>query len=506
MKLFDLVLIVSLCNLGLQGAGFDPTPCPNPWVDDYEQFSHPTDSAHWGTYNVHDPACRKVGDYYYMYSTDAIYIGKETRDEFRKKKGEWPNANHGFLQMRRSKDLVNWEFMGWAFESIPAEPVKWVKDNNEGEKKRHAASNIWAPYMVPSPDGNGYRIYYCVSAFGEKTSMIALATAPTPLGPWTHQGSVVKTNQETPMNAIDPTISDVIDGKQWMIYGSYFGGIYCVELDPATGFVKTDGDLGHLVARRANYKEDNLEAPELIYSPEFNKYYLFGSYDPLMTTYNVRVGRSDKPEGPFYDFNGKLMADTTNNLPILTAPYQFEGHPGWAGVAHCGVFNDGDGNWFICHQGRLAPEYEKIDLHLRQLFFTPDGWPVISPERYAGTAQRTFTTEDLEGEWEIVRIHEPEARRSLMAGQVSGPAGPLLDGELCKSERLILEKGGNLAQKEGKWQFEEKNQHLLLNINTETINNLTIFAGQDWERANTTVLFTGLDSHGRSIWGKKISQ
>ena len=27
----------------------------------------------WGTYNVHDPSCRKLGDYYYMYSTDAIY-------------------------------------------------------------------------------------------------------------------------------------------------------------------------------------------------------------------------------------------------------------------------------------------------------------------------------------------------------------------------------------------------------------------------------------------------
>lgn len=60
------------------------------------------------------------------------------------------------------------------------------------------------------------------------------------------------------------------------------------------------------------------------------EYYLFVSYDPLMTTYNVRVGRSDKAEGPFIDYFGKELKDTTNNFPILTAPYRFKSHPGWA--------------------------------------------------------------------------------------------------------------------------------------------------------------------------------
>lgn len=35
------------------------------------------------------------------------------------------------------------------------------------------------------------------------------------------------------------------------------------------------------------------------------------------------VGRSDKPEGPFIDYFGKELKDTTNNFPILTAPYRF---------------------------------------------------------------------------------------------------------------------------------------------------------------------------------------
>ena len=57
-----------------------------------------------------------------------------------------------------------------------------------------------------------------------------------------------------------------------------------------------------------------------------------------MTTYNVRVSRSDAAEGPFTDYFGKAVKDTTNNFPILTAPYRFENHTGWAGTAHCAVF------------------------------------------------------------------------------------------------------------------------------------------------------------------------
>ena len=91
--------------------------------------------------------------------------------------------------------------------------------------------------------------------------------------------------------------------------------------------------------------EDNLEAPEIMYQPQLGKYYLFTSYDPLMTTYNVRVAYSGSPEGPFVDFYGEDIKDTTNNVPILTAPYRFENHPGWAGTAHCGLIDAGDGRY-----------------------------------------------------------------------------------------------------------------------------------------------------------------
>ena len=78
----------------------------------------------------------------------------------------------------------------------------------------------------------------------------------------------------------------------------------------------------------------------------------------------------------------------------------------------------GDGRYFMAHQGRLSPQNQLMDLHVREVFFTVNGWPVVSPERYAGTAPRSFTKEDLAGEWEIIRLQEPPLERSLEAGQI----------------------------------------------------------------------------------------
>lgn len=481
---------------------FTPVESPNPWQDDYTEFAVVDRQDKWGTYNVHDPAVTRVGDTYYMYSTDAIYFArpKEPVDSATRMRRRDMHRQMGNVQIRRSKDLVNWEFVGWAFPEIPKEGADWVKSLNPGS--RGAASNVWAPYMVKAADGT-FRLYYCLSAFGRKTSYIGLATATSPEGPWTHKGCVVKTSNESPMNAIDPTIITGKDGRQWMHYGSFFGGIYCVELDPATGFTLAEGDQGHLTARRANYRRDNLEAPEIIYSPEHDMYYLFGSYGPLMTTYNVRVARSKNPEGPFIDFFGKEMSDTTDNFPILTAPYRFEGHPGWVGTAHCGVFADGEGRFYMAHQGRYAPQPNMMDLHVRRVLFTPDGWPVVSPERYASVADRKFSRADMGGSWEIIRVAEPGTADN--SGRAHDGEGGLHANEWNLASTFRFDDNGSIGGMDGSaWTLDEESQLLSLTLGGEVIDNLIIFAGHDWERGLDTVLFTGLDKNGRSVWGKRV--
>ena len=466
------------------------TSVPNPWADDYISLAGMENYKSWGTYNVHDPACKKVGDTYYMYSTDAIFA-EDKADA--KKKG----VPMGYIQMRKSNDLVNWEFIGWAFPDIPAEAVAWVHSQANGE----GATNIWAPYLI---EHNGvYRLYYSVSTFGLNTSYIGMVESDSPEGPWTEKGCVVKTGRGDDMNAIDPSvIEDPKTGKWWMHYGSYFGGLFCMELDPATGLAATAGDKGHLIARRADYEKDNLEAPEIIYNPNLEKYFLFTSYDPLMTTYNVRVAYSDKPEGPFMDFYGQDIKDTTNNVPVITAPYRFKNHKGWAGTAHCGIIDAGDGRFFMAHQGRLSPDNHLMNLHIRQIFFTESGWPVVSPQRYTGTAEQSFSKEDLMGDWEVIRITEPALDRDLMAGQILWGEGMLRKGEQHESVLLTLDK----EQKPGTidWSFNSRKQTLNISMDEDEISNLVVCVGHDWENETETILFTGLDKKGCSVWGKRV--
>ena len=72
---------------------FTPTPSANSWDDNYLSVAKMEDYRQWGTYNVHDPSCRKLGDYYYMYSTDAIF-GENRKEAERERRavGIYPDA------------------------------------------------------------------------------------------------------------------------------------------------------------------------------------------------------------------------------------------------------------------------------------------------------------------------------------------------------------------------------------------------------------------------------
>lgn len=493
MKTIVNILFLGCCTFLVACAQkpFEPKAKANPRADDYSGISEMKNYKQWGTYNVHDPSCLLIGDTYYMYSTDAIY----REDSAAMKKDNLP---FGYIQVRKSKDLVNWEFSGWAFKEIPQEAKSWVLDNNKGK----GATNVWAPYIVEYK--GKYRLYYSVSAFAKQVSYIGMAESASPEGPWELKGCVVKTKTGDVMNAIDPSIiTNPETGEQWMHYGSYFGGLHCVQLNPETGLTLNDGDQGHLTARRFDGKKNNIEAPEIIYNPDLKKYFLFVSYDPLMTTYNVRVGRSDKPEGPFVDFSGADLRDETDNLPILTYPYQFRNHIGWAGTAHCCVFNDKAGKYYMAHQARLRPENHMMDLHVRDMYWTADGWPVVSPERYTATVQEEIQEGNLVGEWEILVIQGDAPTRDLFAGQILWGENHLREGEENKSDVITLNKdlsiSGGLS---GKWSFAKKG---ILSLNIfGSVSDVQVFMGQDWENQTQTILFTGLDANGCSVWGKKV--
>jgi arabinan endo-1,5-alpha-L-arabinosidase len=465
-------------------------PEKNPWTDNYLSVCKMENYQKWGTYNVHDPSCLLVGDTYYMFSTDAIY--GEDRQEIKDR-----GLPFGYIQVRKSKDLVNWKFVGWAFKDIPAEARQWVLSQSGGT----GATNIWAPYILKYKDK--YRLYYSVSAFGMQTSYIGLAEADSPEGPWVLKGCVVKTKVGDDMNAIDPSIiTEPRTGRQWMHYGSFFGGLHAVQINPETGLTSREGDQGILTARRFNAKVNNIEAPEIIYNPSLKKYFLFVSYDPLMTTYNVRVGRSDFPEGPFFDFFGKDMREESDNYPTLIYPYRFDNHPGWAGTAHCSVFRDSHGEFFMAHQGRLSPDNHQMVLHVRQVFWTEDGWPTLSPERYAATAQQQPKEVDLCGDWELITIKGRVPERKLEAGQIMWGENLLKHNEADSSRILTFHADRSVTGAlSGNWKIKGNRLELFVSGKKQQLH---VFLGHDWENEKRTLLFSGINDQGRSMWGKKV--
>lgn len=459
----------------------------NPYADDYSDITPLSKRALWGTANVHDPTIIKTDSFFYVYSTDAYYHkrGVSFMDV---------DEKPGNIPIRRSKDLVSWEFVGWVLDSIPAEAVAHVHahTNNRG------ANNMWAPNVVAY---NGkYRIYYSVSSFGTNASYIGLAESSSPEGPFTHKGCVVKTDPQSVMNAIDASvITDANNGRMWMHYGSYFGGLYCMELNKETGLALNPGDQGHLTATRANRAYKIIEAPEIIYNPELKQYFLFVSYEPLFTYYNVRVGRSDKPEGPFYDFFGNNMADTTNNYPILTHSYMFNNHPGWSGNGHCAVINN-QGQYFMLHQGRLAPDNLMMVMHVREMKWLPSGWPVVAPQRYAGIPNHSLKKKEIPGNWEIIILNDLEEQSTLEQGQIPPGEWTYNKKAFNLSSEISLLKNGTTSHEEFKtWSFDGK----FLTLG-ETV--CAVFYGWDWENQNPSVQFSGILSNGSSIWGKKLTE
>ncbi len=449
----------------------------NSITDTYAAIAPFTYYAQWGPYNVHDPSIVKSGDYFYCYSTDAAY-GTSVRPG---------------IQIRKSKDLVQWQFVGWAFNSLPAMGANYITQTGGTPFQ-----SLWAPYIMKV--GNQYRLYYSLSCSTLRLSVIGLATATAPEGPWTEQGLVVTSKNDfsvTQTNAIDPTVVVTPPGEHWLYYGSAFDGIYVLKLDAATGLAATNGDKGKRIAQRGftgSSINGNIEGAEIIYNSTQNKYYLFIAYDWLETKYNVRVGRSSSPQGPFLDFNGKDMNTEEDHIPMIIAPYQFQGHGGWQGVAHCAVFEDG-GQYYMAHQGRPSVDKYFMDLHVRKIFWTADGWPVVSPERYANTTQSTIASTDLTGDWEQI---------VLGYKVVPGYANEQTDPNLQVATTMTLSADGKInGIATNSWTFSAPWLELKWNNGAYT-DKVYVSRERDWEnKKSSTLVFTGLNNEGTAIWGKK---
>jgi arabinan endo-1,5-alpha-L-arabinosidase len=448
----------------------------NSITDSYAAIAPFSNYLRWGSHNVHDPSIKKFGDTYYSYSTDVAY-GTDVRPG---------------IQIRKSKDLINWQFFSWVFSGIPSMGAQFITQSGGVP-----FNSLWAPAIVKV--GAEYRLYYSLSSAKPRLSVIGLAVASSPEGPFVEKGLVVtsKDDNTRQTNAIDPAVLIAPNGEHYFYYGSGWDGIYMLKLNPATGLALSDGDKGVRIANRGftnGRYNGNIEGPEVIYHPVLNKYFIFIAYDWIDTKYNVRVGRGDSPNGPFYDFAGRDINLDEDHKPMILAPYKFENHSGYQGVSHCTVFDDGKGNYFLASQAR--PGFDKffMNLHVRPLHFTQDGWPVVSSQRFAAVEQTAVAQADLAGQWERIVLNY-----TIVPGYDREQTSP----DFQVSQTITLDAGGTInGTSSNSWTYSSPWLELRWN-NNETIEKVKVERGRDWENKKNTILFTGLDQTGTAVWGKK---
>lgn len=190
---------------------------------------------------------------------------------------------------------------------------------------------------------------------------------------FTEPVEVARSLDDEDCDAIDAgLLLDPTTGRLWLSYGTYFGFIRIVELDPATG-KRVEGNEPVDVAI-------DCEATDLIYRDGW--YYLLGTHgtccDGPNSTYNIVVGRSRNVTGPYLDNIGRDMLKGGGKMVIAAGDRN-------TGPGHFGRYIEDDG------VEKMSFHYEadfdrggRSVLAIRPLLWKND-WPVAGELLKEGT-------------------------------------------------------------------------------------------------------------------------
>ena len=312
-------------------------------------------------------------------------------------------------------------------------------------------------------------------------------------------------NERYAPNAIDPTLFYNADGKRlFMVYGSWSGGIFILELDKKTGqplYPGKDGkesSSGNFIDRYfgthiAGANHMSGEGSFLLYDKFTKFYWLYLTYGGLTTTggYNMRLFRSNKLFGPYTDPAGRMAQNSGVDVGKygvkLIGNYQFAGQPGYRSAGHNSAFISDDGKYYlIFHQRFLDPskgEYHEV--RVRQQFLNEDNWLCTAVYEYKNEKITKFSEGHVLGSYELVNHGNTEK-----------------DGSMLRTYKIKLEKGGVVSgEQTGTWSMKDGSSYTYINIKLGGITYKGVFFRQFDDNGVSKMTFTAIGHNNLAVWG-----
>lgn len=503
------LLLMSLCMLPLSALG-----------ESAEDYTVSYDGIETGIVNarasVHDPSIIAADGVYYIFGSH-MTAAKSTNLR------SWDRMANGY-----SPDNPVW---GNLFAE-GSHVFDWTGNRDSVIPTDDGGVHVWAPDVIWNPVMGKYMMYYCVSSTWN-ASALCFGLSDSVEGPYEWQATLIcsgfdrnnigQSNAYETVdedwarshyftlaggydynrwpNAIDPSVFFDGEDRLWMVYGSWSGGIFLLELDPATGLVihpEADADAGidpyfgrHLMG--GNHQ--SMEGPYVLYDPEAGYYYLFVSYGSLTSHggYQIRVFRSESPDGEYLDMNGEkpgrrgghaafgLKLSGNYMLPSLRRAYMATGHNS--------AMIDANGRRYLCFHSRFNDGTENHNPIVKQYALNAEGWPCLMPYATRGeTLDDAWSAEDAAGRWFVIN------------------QGAAIDDTIAEPVILYLRLDGTVGAEAGDagvWALTEGTRFVSLTLDG------TVYSGvlcrmQDESGADVTVFSAVGDN--RSVWGVKYDE
>ena len=409
--------------------------------------------------------------------------------------------------------------------------------------------NMWAPDVIYNKKMGKYCMYLSINGEGWYSSIIML-TADQITGPYRYQAPVVMSgfraqssytatdasivlgetmpDRYAPSdnygnhwpNAIDPCVFYDENGKLWMTYGSWSGGIFMLELDEETGlrdydvtYAESETSDPYFGKKIAGGYYSSGEASYIEYIGGY--YFLFVTYGGLEAAsgYQMRVFRSLNPDGPFVDSKGssavydayQLNFGPTENdgfrgVNIFGAyddwGFQTVGDWGERAQGHNSIIAAQDGRTYLVYHTRFQNRGEGHEVRVHQVYQNEEGWLVAAPFEYTGegvksagiAAAQKVPTADIPGAYKLL-THQYGLDHA--AKEYAAPVDVTLNADGTIS--------GDIT---GTWTIKTGTSYITIKIGSEFKG---VMVPQTLEPYDTKVpCFTALDSQtGVTIWGYK---